>query len=599
MSRLFPMLLLLTLLLAPAPAAAAKCKQGKVSWSIAGQKTCRAPLKATAPSAVPAQAQTLVSQALRLTAAEPRKGTRTKVPRKLRTLLRKRAAAIGAFAGRVQNGRTARASGPAQSFTAGGVKATATSSLGDDGTVSISIEATVEAGSQSATVGVEVSVPKTTSAVLCPDRSGKVGPAMSTSRVAMTTSVKGGGKVKVTSTTTDTSTGQVGADGILASVATGREQEIEATQPGTSITIRYTATASGAPGQAGKVSSAPTVSATVRSSDLGKAGEKKAARALATDDAVSGKGAQAAADGAAQAGGLITQQRANWESYDEAANRCVRIVFSPDSGAKMAANSTLAVTGTLTPKAGGATIPAAWTVAGPVGKGSFTGTVDGHFTATSGPYVQGEVAVLAGGIRAASPSGRAQRTWVGDFPARPLPRTFRAGFTSHNTTAQSQDDFTGTVDYVLDGDVQQNPDGSQLAWYKASGGSLLDFHEHFDLGGCSFDGSTAAGTLQSGDVELRVAADGTPAYGFTLTFDVAAWNVPLSGGTQPPCPGSVPGSKRVVLQARGTNSDPFPAPGALTADGHFSDHRENVRGTVADHPPEYAVSADWTISGAP
>jgi hypothetical protein len=179
------------------------------------------------------------------------------------------------------------------------------------------------------------------------------------------------------------------------------------------------------------------------------------------------------------------------------------------------------------------------------------------------------------------------------FKARelPLPPKFHATMSVESTSSDgSYREMDATAVYTLQSALP-GPDGSLNAWYDVETSTVT--HALGTLGkkeGCRYEATGAGGTLESGDLELRVLPDGQMVYAFMLDHVIPTTYV----GTDCP-PNAMPPPIPVDLPAHLDTRRPGPAGQSLRplpADfAHQVQGATDVKSALMD-----ANSATWTLT---
>ena len=127
----------------------------------------------------------------------------------------------------------------------------------------------------------------------------------------------------------------------------------------------------------------------------------------------------------------------------------------------------------------------------------------------------------------------------------PLPARFRVNMSVEGTSS-TQGNFRkmqGVAIYTLQS-ATDGPDGSLNAWYDVEQSTITHaLGTLFGKEGCRYEATGAGGTLQSGDLELRVLPDGQMVYAFMLDHKIATNYVATDcppDAVMPPIPVDLP-----------------------------------------------------------
>jgi hypothetical protein len=180
------------------------------------------------------------------------------------------------------------------------------------------------------------------------------------------------------------------------------------------------------------------------------------------------------------------------------------------------------------------------------------------------------------------------------FKARelPLPPKFSVTMAVQGTSSTSGEyrEMNATATYTLQS-ANPGPDGSLNAWYDVEVSNVS--HALSALGNramCHYEAPGAGGTLESGDLELRILPDGQIVYAFMLKHDIPSTYV----GTDCP-PDATPPPIATEIPAHLDTRRPGPAgqslrplPAGFT---HQVSGATNVKSALLD-----ASSATWTLT---
>jgi len=171
-----------------------------------------------------------------------------------------------------------------------------------------------------------------------------------------------------------------------------------------------------------------------------------------------------------------------------------------------------------------------------------------------------------------------------------LPASFGGTITSTFTTTGIDQNWTAGVRYDLV-TRQDNPDGSILGLYELKSASVSITDDNTLPGCATYRFTSTGGTIDAGELELQIGANGSRSYGFQADVRFAdAVHSPL---TSPPmgCPGSFPpGLVKAFLNSRTLTS----ALRAVAPDGRL------VQATTTDLTvnafPAGETTASWTLA---
>lgn len=184
-------------------------------------------------------------------------------------------------------------------------------------------------------------------------------------------------------------------------------------------------------------------------------------------------------------------------------------------------------------------------------------------------------------VKATSPAGISEGTWVGQ--EGDLPRTYSGtvSATSDIGNGGITDRWSGTVTYTRES-VQENADGSRRARYTLTVARVESWSG--TLGGCTATGDPG-GTIKFGDLELEIGADGTWKGAFVVDVELA----PTVYKCPPPAP-SPPTKPKAFLNSRTAANAlrPMQPRGPLTA--------TNLSDLAGTGLPGQKRTASWNLT---
>jgi hypothetical protein len=598
MPRLAFAAVLALLLIVPSGAAAAPkgCGHGKVVWSVEGKKRCGPNPAARRAPARPAAATFARGAVQRV--------PRARVPRKLRRALPAVTRRAAGLAERIVTQPWARAAAdrgpvvdrldlPAETMQVNGVDVTVRGrarAYGDD-TTEMDIAFEVTDGKD--TVSIEPAFDD-----LLTD-SPKVGCPTAAGLVTFADVVNGGSTVKVLrgrrvrAAITERIRlekrirGYVGRDAHLDHVDVdvvsqyrryerGRQTEVTISAP---VQIRRDGTAT--------LLGTPTIDAKLRVAGASRKEEAAAEREYAAER-LREPSLQDDLRALAQ-DGFDSIKRAEPTWYD-LPNDCAHIDFSANP-IKLAKGARKTVTARVRARDGG---EGAGSLAITMERGALSGrtTVDpgapARLTATGAAPSRNKDTVRAN-VLAASTAGRAEIFfWATD--ERTVPRSF-TGTLSADTELPGAftDVWSGTATYTL-ASTTSAPDGSLVASYDLTGGTVTTATSTLGGAGCHHEASGSGGSIMGGAIELRIAPDGSARYGFQYDIELPTTYQPVG------CPPGTPPVDRPITAAVNTF---IPGPsnaGFRPAGPGYALHGENEFNFVA--PPGSDATASWDLAPA-
>jgi hypothetical protein len=265
----------------------------------------------------------------------------------------------------------------------------------------------------------------------------------------------------------------------------------------------------------------PSVDVRVRQAGASNRAEREAARELAADAAHDPDLLKAIE--ALGTSGRFDLLRAEPTWYD-IPNNCAEIRWDPGAGAELAPGASLTTGGQVTTRdgqPGTGTITVTDVPRGSFGPhdASFTPAAPAPFTATGTDPNEDGTTVLVHGL-GASTAGRATNFWSAHHDPVKLPARFTGMVAASSLLpGASSDDWAGTATYTLK-DRFPKPDGSVSATYTLTQGSLVAASSSIGdaPSGCRLQAGGSGGHVADGDIEIRVAKDGTATY--ALLYDV-------------------------------------------------------------------------------
>lgn len=544
----------LTLSPGGAQAAPKRCKHGTVAWRLQGRRGC-APNPAKSTSQAPVAA-TLMHRMVSHALAKPHR--RAKAPKRLRravprlvkdaTKLTTRAAGAWHHAGAASAGHGSVVDTLDETLgsatLADGTQITARSHAVafEDESKSLSLQLEATNGKQ--TLRLEPNIDDLLThrpEVACPTADGLV-TADGKSTQGNTFTLMEGKRVVGASTERSSvsysSRGQVGPDAHLQHVTT----QIVVTQEHYERGLQYKATAratvtmtrDGAP----QLQGTPSIDVDLRVAGASRAQERAEERRRAAAEAGDPDTGRALAGLGANGRSVLLQAEPTW--YD-IPNNCAEIRWDPAPGADVAPKQHLPVGGQVTTRdgePGTGTIQVTDVPLGAFGPGtaSFTPAKRALFTATGAQPNQDHATVLVH-VLGASTAGRATMFWSAGH-AQDLPARFTGTLAASSLIPGARsDDWAGTATYTLQQQFPK-PDGSTSAIYALTGASLVAATTSVGdaPSGCRVEASGTGGNIADGDIEIRVAKDGTATYALLYDVEIPATLTPVDcqPGSAPP-----------------------------------------------------------------
>jgi hypothetical protein len=544
--------------------AATKCKAPAKIWIVNGRKAC---LKTARMKPGHAGAET--SHRLARWFAEvtqPEKGSKLKVPKKLRAAAPKAAAAAAKLVARgARLGKKARVAPKkkfalAASASAGGVVIERMSEDGPTITLPNGVKLSshvdgraYEDGTKQFDVNVDISLdgytvrykpsieenPSTIPEVECPTAAGLLTIDYTSSYGGTLMVLKGNNVLgSVTEKFTDTlhAKGHVGRDAKLHDVDVHVISKVEHYERGLQVVSQtsgdFDVAREGEPASTGPISA----NIKIRAAGATAAQERAAAAELAANVAKSSSAVNGLGSHAEIARWRMMMDEPKWYSLP---GRCADIHYSPDSIANLAAGKSADVTARVTARASGGEASGDVAVVG-VSRGSFTATkaqVDpgspARFRAKAATPDAGKLTV-GSDVIATSTAGRAQWGWYAKDDLN-LPQKISGTISSSSSTPGTKDYFHAWAVYTLD-QVYVDDSGYISVWYKLTTADMDEAQSEIGAG-CRWVGKGSGGNIADGDIELRKAPGGN--WQHAVMYDVEIPNTtytPTDCGTPAPAP---------------------------------------------------------------
>jgi hypothetical protein len=285
--------------------------------------------------------------------------------------------------------------------------------------------------------------------------------------------------------------------------------------------------------------------------------------------------------------GFDTIKRAEPTWYD-VPNDCASIDWSTNP-LKLAKGRRKTVTARVEAHDGG---EGAGSVAVTVTRGALAGrtSVDpgapARLTATGAAPDRNQFTVRAD-VLATSTAGRAESLfWATD--ERTVPRSF-TGTLSADTELPGAftDVWQGTATYTLTSTISA-PDGSLVASYDLTGGSVTTATSTLGGAGCHHEASGSGGSIVGGGIMLRVAADGSARYGFQYDVEIPTTYQPVG------CPPGTPPVDRPITAAISTFIPGSPDAAFRPTGPGYTLHGVNELNMVA--APGADATASWDLA---
>jgi hypothetical protein len=275
----------------------------------------------------------------------------------------------------------------------------------------------------------------------------------------------------------------------------------------------------------------------------------------------------------------------------ELPNDCAEIAWSPGAGSTVEPGETRRVTGHVIARRDGGVASGSIALGG-VARGrlipitpAFSPAAPASFIAAGGEPDARGITVDANAI-ATSTAGRAQRRWSASGTRVSLPTRFSGTVTSSSSGGGLARTFSGSATYTRT-TVVRGPDGSLTAWYELTAASLDEAKEtHGATQGCRIEATGSGGSIDSGDLELRVFPDGEVVYALSYDLRLDAQFAPTDC---PPGGFGYDGEISAFLNTRAPGSHELRPAGA-----DFVLEEEGV-GDVTAVPDATLNSAGWSL----
>jgi hypothetical protein len=329
--------------------------------------------------------------------------------------------------------------------------------------------------------------------------------------------------------------GHVGRDARLHDVDATATTKLEHYERGyqsiVSMTGSFSIPREGNPVSTGPISSDIKLRQAGATAAQERAAEKAAAATVAaSSQIVSGLGSQAEVTR-----WRMMQDEDKWYSLP---GRCADVNYDPTSTAKLAAGKSVEVKGRVTAHSGGEAA------------GEFTSVVVSHgtFTTTKAQTDPGSPALfqatgaspdadkhtVATEVIASSRAGRAQWGWYAEDEID-LPKKISGVISASSSAPGTSDYFHSWVVYTLD-QVYVSDGGYISAWYKLTTADQDEVQQEIGSG-CRWVGKGSGGNIEDGDIELRKPPGGE--WSHAVMYDVEIPDttfVPTDCGASPPPP---------------------------------------------------------------
>lgn len=501
--------------------AAPRCGGNSRIWVVNGKQVC---LKTARAKAGHAGVETSARLARWFAGvAKPAKGSKVKIPAKLRAAAPRASAAAVKLVARAENAvkkprlAVAAASsggvvdsvtvdGPSQTLP-GGVKLTSQIDVREYADGSKKYNVTVDSTYKDYTVRYQPVVDELSSLVpevTCPTAAGLLTIDNKSTGGGTMMVLKGKGVIaSVTEKYSDTlhATGHVGRDAKLHDVTAAVSMKVEHYERGVQMVIQmkgeYAIPREGAPSPTGPLNADVKLKVAGASS----ADERAAAKQLAAQVAGNSGNVNSLGSSAEVARWRMLQDEHKWYTLP---GYCAKINYSPETTAKLAAGKSAVVTAKVTANAGGEAA-GDFTVAS-VERGSFSATKaqsdpgsPARFAA-KGASPDADKLTVGSDVIATSTAGRAQWGWYAKDDLE-LPEKISGTISSTSTTPGTSDFFHSWVVYTLD-EVYVSDSGYISAWYKLTTADQDEVQQEIGVG-CRWVAKGSGGNIEAGDIELR------------------------------------------------------------------------------------------------